>query len=282
MQYDLAALARRARNPRRKSITFRDMPPPAVLATNLYQSAYKPIVDLWNGQGERIAAEYERTLSALTTDAPADLQGLLDEGEGSFQRLLIELTAALRSWVLRAETWQRGKWRGAVLSATGVDLGTLLGPEDLRQTLDEYIAWNTSLVKDVSAQARKRIGDAVFSGLTQRKPAREVAADIRGAVAMSRKRSIAIASDQLSKTTSALADERRRQAGLSTWEWIHSKKLHPRTTHKARDGHIYSEDSARVGTEVDGKTVEAPPPADDLPGRQPYCGCRSRGVLLFD
>lgn len=282
MRYDLAALARRVRNPRRKAIVLRDIPPPATLATDLFTSCYQPVVALWARRAPQIIDEYERSLSALTTDAPVDLQRLLNEADGEFDRLFVLLTAALRDWSLRTERWQRGKFRGAVLSATGVDIETLIGPEDARETLGEYVEWNTSLIRDVSDQARQRIGNAVFSGLTQRRPAREVAADIREAVAMSRRRSVGIASDQLSKLTSALADERRREAGLDVWEWRHSMKRHPRQDHVARNGRLYSEAKARIGTTVEGKTVEAQPPADDLPGRRPWCGCRSVGVLIFE
>ena len=282
MRYDLTTLARRTRNPRRKSITIRDIQPPAMLASDLYQAAYAPIVALWTRQAARIAAEYERSLSSLTTDSPVDLQALLEEGASEFSRLFALLTSSLQSWSVNVERWHRGKWRGAVLSASGVDIGTLIGPENARETLGQYVEWNTALIKDVSAQAQQRIGTAVFAGLTQRKPAREVAVEVREAVAMTRRRSIGIASDQLSKLTSALADERRREAGLDVWEWKHSGKKHPRVSHQHRNGHYYSEAKARVGTVVDGKTVEAEPDASDLPGRPPWCGCRSLSVLIFD
>lgn len=282
MQFDLAELARRARNPRRKTIILRDIAPPATLATDLYRSAYLPVVNIWSRQSERIIAEYERSLAQITTDAPIDIQALIDQADGELQRILLEIAAAMQEWGLRVETWQRGKWRGAVLSATGVDLETLLGPADVRQTLEQYLAWNTSLVRDVSDQARKRIGDAAFAGLTQRLPARDVAKSIRGAVGMSRDRSQRIASDQLSKLTSELVRERTRQAGLDVFEWRHSGKLHPRVRHRERNGNLYSETPARVGTSVDGKTVEQAPPRGDRAGEPPYCGCRERGVLVFD
>jgi predicted DCC family thiol-disulfide oxidoreductase YuxK len=282
VRFDLTELARRARNPRRKSIAIRDAAPPTVLATNLYLAAYKPVVAQWTRYAERIAAEYERSLSAITTDAPIDIQALLDEAGSVLERLFIILDAALREWTLRVETWQRGKWRGAILSATGVDLQTVIGPEDVRETLESYLRWNTELVRDVSGQTRQRISNAVFAGLQNRTPAREVAAQIREATGLARDRSQRIAADQLSKLTGALADERRREAGLTTWEWRHSGKRHPRSWHVQRNGRYYSEDKAMIGKVVDGKTVEAPPSADDLPSRPPYCGCRSRSVLILD
>lgn len=282
MRFSLADLARRQRNIRRSAIVLPDIRPPATLATNLYRAAYQPAITLWTNALPGIVAEYERTLAQLTTDAPADIQARLDAAASEFERLFILLGAGLREWAVRTETWQRGRWRGALLSATGIDVSTLIGPAEVRQTVDAAIQWNVSLIRDVSAEAQRRIANAVFAAVNQRKPARELAAELREAVAMSRRRSVAIAADQASKLTSALADERRRQAGIDVQRWRHSGKLHPRVRHQDRDGNLYSESAARVGTEVRGQPVQAMPEASDLPGRPPYCGCRFQGVLVFD
>ena len=266
MRYDLPELAKRAKNPRRKSITLRDIVPPAMFATNLYARCYRPVVTLWTNALPRIMQRYEQTLSTMTTDAPADVQAAIDGTADDFLRLLIELIPELRDWVLRTEVYQRDKWRAAVLSATGVDLLTVLGPEDVRETLETVIARNTALIRDVSSQAQARISNAVFQGLTQRTPAAEVAKQIREATGMARRRSINIASDQLSKLSNSLADERRREAGVNEWEWVHSRKLHPRESHIARNGKIYSDAN--------------PPPT--MPGQEPFCGCRQRAHITFD
>lgn len=266
MRIDLPALARRAKNPRRKSITLRDIVPPAIFASNLYARCYRPIVTLWTNALPRIMAQYERTLSSMTTDAPVDVQAAIDGTADDFLRLLIELIPELRDWIVRTEAWQRDKWRAAVLSATGVDLLTVLGPEDVRETLETVIARNTALIRDVSSQAQARISNAVFQGLTQRTPAADVAKQIREATGMARRRSVNIASDQLSKLSNSLADERRRKAGINEWEWVWSRKKHGREEHIARNGKVFSDNN--------------PPP--EMPSQLPFCGCRSRAVITFD
>jgi hypothetical protein len=127
-------------------------------------------------------AEYERTLSTMTQDSPADVQAQIDGADNALQRLLLLLTPEIRDWSWSIERWYRGRWRGAVLAATGVDLQTIIGPEGVRETVEAVIARNVALVKDVSAQIQGRISDAVFRGLTERRTAREVATDIRTAV----------------------------------------------------------------------------------------------------
>lgn len=266
MKYDLAALTRRTRNPRRSTITFRPIAAPGTLATDLYQAAYSPTIQAWQAMIPALMAEYERSLAALTQDSPADIGAILEQQEGRLFRLILTLRLRLEQWSLKVEKWQRGKWRGAVLSATGVDVGTLIGPADMRETLGASIERNVSLVKSVSEQTRSRIGDSVFRGLNQRKPAREVAKEISDAVAMSRRRALNIASHQTSQLGEALNAERRREAGIDSWEWISSHALNYRPEHQARDGKRYSDDD--------------PPP--DLPAELPNCGCTSRAVLSLD
>lgn len=282
MNFDLTAIVKNVRKPRRRAILLRQIIPPGTMATNLYRAAYLRVVETWQGALPRIMAEYERSLAQMTTDSPADLDGILAQVEAELQRLYIELTPRLRDWLLQVERWQRGKWRGAALSATGVDLETLLNAGDVAETLDAFLARNVALVKDVGAEAQRRISDAVFRGLTGRFPARGVAKEIADAVGMSRKRALRIASDQLSKASAALDSERRLQAGLTLWKWRHSGKLHARPWHKARDGNLYTDDPAEVGDVLDGDTALAPPERDDRPGVPPYCGCRQQAVVRFD
>ncbi|WP_185999963.1 hypothetical protein ACLIMP_22310 [Novosphingobium aerophilum] len=90
----------------------------------------------------------------MTTDAPADVKAEIDGAAEQVNRLLLLLTPELRGWALKVERWQRGKWRGAVLSATGVDLETIIGAGDMRATLETTIGWNTDLVRNVSDQTR--------------------------------------------------------------------------------------------------------------------------------
>lgn len=282
MSFDLASMSRRARNIRRPAVVIRDIVPPAVLATDLFRGVYLPIVNGWAGGADRIIAQYERTLAEMVTDSPADVHAVLEEVAEALTRLVLTLTPRLRAWALNVEKWQRSKWRSAILSATGVDLQTVIGPELARTTIETAIEWNVALVKDVNAQARQRIANAVFTGLREVGSARDVAKEIREAVAMSRRRAIGIASDQLSKLTSALAAERRREAGLDTYKYRHSGKLHPRPWHKARDGNLYSEDPERVGDVVEGQTVNPEIPADDRAGVPPFCGCREQAVVIFE
>lgn len=280
--FNLAAEARRTRNIRRRYVVLREVAAPANMATDLYRACYRPVIQLWTKHAKRIVAEYERTLSAMTTDAPADVQTEITLAERAFNALVLTLTPSLRNLVVRVERVVRDRWVKQVYSATSVDLASRLSIFDVTDTVESYIAWNTDLIADVSEQIKKRIADRVYSGLTQRKPAREVAKEISEAVGMGRKRSLRIASDQLSKISASLADQRRIEAGIEVWQWRHSGKLHPRKEHQEREGMLYSDVPANVGKWVGSKQVNTPPERGDRPSQPPYCGCRSRAVLIFD
>lgn len=265
MKIDLAAMTKRARPTRRKEITLRPVRTPATLATDLYQQVYAPVLSAWNEAIPALMAEYERTLAQLTADSPADVRITLERNEGVVAQILLALRQRLTRWSQRAEAQHRQRWTASVLSATGVNLSTVIGPETARMTLETVVERNVELVTNVSAQARQRIADAVFRGFTTRSPAADVARELREAIAMGRRRALNIASDQTAKLASALDQERRREAGIDTWEWVHSGAAHPREEHLERDGDRYTDDD--------------PPP--DMPGEEINCGCTSRAVLIL-
>lgn len=241
---------------------------------------YLKVVRHWEGARARIATAYGWNISnmqdGMLYDSVGDLTGLIDQEGSWFTRIFVELREEIEAWTLATEAWQRGRWRGAVLSATGVDLDTMLYAGDVEQTLEAALEGNLALIKDVNEQQLSRMKEAVFRGLNQRLPARDVAKELQAITGFGRKRSIRIAGDQLSKLASALDRERQYQAGITQIEWVHSRKKHPRDWHVARNGKIYD---LQTRKQVDGDEVI---PANDMPGMQPFCGCRARAHLDLD
>lgn len=278
MRFDLAALTKRTRNPRRSTITLRPIKPTAIQASDLFD-IYRPVIEAWRGAIPTIMATYERTLAEMVTDAPADLAADISQVDNTLFGLSVAIRLRLERWAQVVEVFHRRRWTAAVRASTGVDISALIGPADARLTLQAVIESNVALVKSVSDQARTRISEAVFRGLRENRPSREVAKELREALGMSRRRALNIASDQSVKIHSALNEERRREAGISAWKWLHSGKVHFRDVHKARDGKLYSDDPKDVGDEYEGQTIRKPP--EDLPGRLPFCGCTSRAVLIL-
>lgn len=269
MRYNLAAMYAQ-RRPRKRTVTFREVTLPATLASDLYATAYSPFIKAWEEGLAAITAEYERSYSQLTTDAAPELSGVVVSVEAGLSQLLVTLRLRLERWAQRVEAAQRRKWAATVMRSTGIDISMLIGPADMRMPLQMVVERNVGLVRSVSDQTRDRITDTVMRGLSEKKVPREVAKEVREAVGMGRRRALNIASDQLSKASETLNEERRREASLMAWEWVSSHKTNYRPEHAARDGKRYSDDPAD----------KAPAP-QDRPGQLPYCGCTSRAVLTL-
>jgi SPP1 gp7 family putative phage head morphogenesis protein len=271
MNFSLAAMAARKRKSR-KPVTFAPILTTKAQADSL-AAIYLAMIEAWGRAVEIIGDQYRRELAQLsdgsvklTTDSAEDLGATNDAIAQAINRLILELTPQLRNWAVRQEAWHRGKWVRAVLAGAQVDLDLIIGAADVRETVGAWLVRNTSLVRDISDQARGRIADAVLRGFQQRSPIADVAKEIREAANMARARARRIAADQTVKLSSALDRERQRQAGLDHWKWRHSGKLHPRLKHVERDGKIYTDKTA----------------PEDEPGELPFCGCVRQAVLVFE
>lgn len=262
MRFNLAELAKA--QGRKKDITLRAITPPRIFARELAAITRQVTAPIEQAV-PRLIAQYEVSLSQLTTDTAADMDFTLEDARQRAEGILLILTPRLRLWAERVQNWHLERWIAAVISPTRVDLSTILTAGDVRETVETALRRNTSLITNISDSMRQRIGDAVFRGLQERKPARDVAREIRRSVVIERKRAVRVASDQLQKMTSSLDRERMAQAGVKTYAWAHSGKIHYRDTHKARDG----------------KTFKMGKPEDE-PGELPYCGCRRRAKLELE
>lgn len=235
-------------------------------ALTLYMRVVRGWLEQW---ADRILPEYRRTVEALpgVRDSVESTQGAVDESGTLLTRLVLGLGADLEDWIVRVETWHRQQFAQS-FTAAGVRLDTLLGRGEVQSTLQATLAENVSLVRSLNDQMRNGISGAVFRGLSNRTPAREVAREIRKVAEVGQRRAELIAADQLQKLSARLDQERQEQVGAEEFEWLHSGKLHPRPEHLARDGKRFRWDSDVAKT--------------DPPGRAIRCGCRSRPIIDLD
>src|SRR6185503_14901419 len=146
MNFDLASLAKR---PSKRPIVLANIKPTQAQATDL-AALYLRVIARWQLATERIIAAYSAALSKLQTDSANDAGSTIDDVASEIQRLILLLTPDLRDWALRVESVQRGKWVSNVLSASSVDLSTILSANDVSETVDAVVNWNAALVADVS------------------------------------------------------------------------------------------------------------------------------------
>ncbi|HWK65387.1 MAG TPA: phage minor head protein [Rhizobiaceae bacterium] len=273
MKIDLARLAK-AQGIRRPRIEAPQIEPTKAQRDDLAR-LYMRTVRVWvTGARERIVPAYERALAeqraadALTRDRAGDVEVEIEAVNNEAVRTVFTFRGLFQAWADALQTWHMRRFVSALLYATKVDLTTQMHAGDVEETIEDVIARNVALVRDVSDQARGRISDIVFRGLQNRTPAREVAKEIAEATGMARRRALNIAMDQTQKLSSALDRQRQLQVGMTSFEWRHSGKLHYRPEHLARNGKVFAW-SSDVGR-------------NDPPGMAPFCGCKAKGVLELE
>ncbi|MHC5307520.1 phage minor head protein [Bartonella sp. LJL80] len=233
---------------------------------------YVNIVRIWQqGSKEQIIPEYQRSLEqassndGMIADRASDLEVIIEAIESAAVQATFTFRNLFRSWSQSFQLWHMRRFIRSILYATNVDLSTQISGDDVTETMEDILARNVALVRDVSNQTRGRIADIVFRGLQNRTPVRDVAKQISAATGMARDRSLRIASDQTVKLSSELDKQRQLQMGMTDFEWIHSGKKHYRPEHLARNGKIFSWTSEVAKT--------------DPPGHAPFCGCKAKGKL---
>lgn len=267
MQYDLAAIARQVGKYRRAVFTARAIEPTKAQRDDL-QRAYMTLVRGWQaGWRERIEPAYGRALAEIIADDTADVQSAVGLTETQVAALAAAAGFTVERFVNEIEIWHRRRF-ATTFTPVGVNLGTLLTRGDVSQTLDAIIRENVSLIRSLSDQMRNGVSGAVFRGLQNRTPARDVAREIRRIAGVGQRRAELIASDQLAKLTSRLDEQRQRQAGIRKFKWQHSGKTNYRPEHLARDGDIFTWGEGIAES--------------DPPGRAIRCGCRAQAVLEID
>lgn len=227
---------------------------------------YLAVMRVWaEGIRDEILPEYRASLTELITDSPSSLRAKIESINNRAVRATLVFEGLFSRWASRLAGRHLKKIIASLKYSANVDLSTQMGPRDVAGTLEDVIQRNVALVRNVSDQARGRISDIVYRGLQLRTPAREVAKEIEVALGMGRERALRIAQDQATKLAGALDAERQQQLGMDSFEWLHSRKLHPRKEHVERNGKEFRWDS------VVGRT--------DPPGYLPFCGCKARGIL---
>lgn len=264
MTIDLRAILRA--QGRRRDLTLRPIQTTKTQADELAR-VYAPIIDAWReGVRDQVIPEYARSLAAFTGDSPADIEAEISSVENRAVQLILNFRSAFQGWANAINLWHVSRLGSQLTYATGVDLTAQLGGG--LGTIEDALARNTALIRNVSDQTRGRVADIVFRGLQQRTPVKDVAKQINDAVGLGKERSLRIASDQTVKLSASLDQLRQRELGFDSFIWRHSGKRHFRPDHKARDGVAFSWDSEVAKT--------------DPPGYAPFCGCKAIAHMAMD
>lgn len=259
MKLDLPALIRASN---RRTPLVVDMPTPSYSMERELAKIYLDVLSVWTKNTvSDLIAEYEQGLQVRDS-----VETVLESVDQRTLQATLTFRKKWKAWADRGVRWHFKTLITKLKYATKLKLDDVISPSVTDgDTVNDLLEWNVSLIRNITADSRNKIASIVYSGLTSRTPATQVARQIREATGMSTARAKRIASDQTVKLSSALDASRLKDLGCDGYEWMHSGKTHFRPEHKARNKKYI-----KFGSEID-KT--------DPPGHAPFCGCKRRMVL---
>lgn len=205
-------------------------------------------------------------LTPQVGDSLAVGDGILDRFKSIFNRItqsvkdkVLAIAQALASKIVNAQKKASdGQLADMLGKQTGIDFTGLMRDEDLQQAVDEAIAANVGLIKSIPEQYFDKIEQAVMAGIQGGTLNDTLADDLQKAYGISKSRAKLIATDQLGKINSRLAQIRQQKLGITHYTWSTSHDERVRHEHKLRDGKLFAWDK---------------PPSDGHPGQPIRCRC---------
>lgn len=130
----------------------------------------------------------------------------------------------------------------------------------LAQAQTNWVASNTSLIKDLPTQHMQRIEQIVRNGVLEGESSKTIAAKIEAAGGVTKRRAELIAVDQIGKANGELTKFRQQELGIEEYTWVDSHDERVRALHRHYDGKIFRWDN---------------PPSDGHPGMAIRCRCHA-------
>lgn len=262
MTYSLRRLAREAGL--RKNRTLAPIAITDALKKDLYRLTVRPVQAWQQEVTERVLPAYERALGTMTRDDESDdIAEIIRIAEALVEGRTVQVTAEVEDWLKDALRWHESRWTSAVRAGAGVDIFPFINRADSLPRVRAFQKRISSLIKDISATARKDVEETIWRGLTEQTPRRQLGKELSERLGLQRARANRIAIDQAQKLNSKLTEIRMQEAGLTKYEWRHSGKINFRQAHKDRNGNTYA-----LGY-----------PRGDTPGLKPFCGCIQMPVI---
>jgi len=228
------------------------------------------IIRTWNRAiREKIIPAYtlDPLPSRLTTDADGmQLQWLVDQVDQQINSRILYQTEKLGRWVTRVGTYHTEQTISSVKSATGVDVKPYMVLGDVREILENNIAVNVDLLKNLEADVKKRVEMVLFDAIAMRRNQKYVVKALREAMGISYRRARVIARDQTHKMNSLLTRLRNEQIGIEAYIWQTMRDDRVRRLHQERQGKVFR---------------WSDPPSDGHPGYPINCRCHAMAVLDY-
>jgi SPP1 gp7 family putative phage head morphogenesis protein len=161
----------------------------------------------------------------------------------------------------------------------GISLKTGVVPEGMEDISKSLVNDNVSLIKSIPSQYLDDVSGAVFRSITTGTGVQELIPHLNKYEGVTLRRAKNIALDQTRKAYNFINKARMQRIGIKQFEWVHSGGgQHPRASHIAMSGNIYSFDNLPQINKDNPKE----PPVYGIPGQAINCRCTMTPVIKFD
>lgn len=181
----------------------------------------------------------------------ADLDDIYDYLEDELPE--VRLRDVLDAFQRRIAAYSKAESRRGIDAVNGLMLD--ISEERQRFQGELFVRRNVELIRGLTEDQRKRIGDSVLKGVQEGWSLRDVMRDIAAAVDISENRARLIARDQTSSYNAALNQERMVANGVGKFIWSTAGDERVRASHAELEGREFSWDNLPT---VDGEEGVAP------------------------
>lgn len=145
-------------------------------------------------------------------------------------------------------------------SASGVGINAYRSEPWLDKMQSAWVSNNTDLITSLPGQMDDRIKQLVKNAVVNGTSAQTLSDQLQKEYGIARNRAELIAIDQIQKANASLAEQRQRDAGVSSYTWSGMMDARERQLHKDREGKDYQWDH---------------PPSGGHPGQPVRCRCHA-------
>ena len=158
----------------------------------------------------------------------------------------------------------------------GLTLNTGVVPAGMEEIAQAIINENVSLIKSVPQKYLDEVTGAVMRSITSGNGLQDLEPRLKELSGQTDRRVKLLALDQTRKAYNAINKQRMQSVGVKKFEWVHSGGgQHPRKSHMALDGRIFSFDDLPLKGE-EGFTN------GQYPGQAINCACTMVPVIEFE
>lgn len=240
----------------------------------------KQILKLFNSDTSENYFDNQKESAKISMDASLSSQSkiLLNVLQKKFARLFAEKSNYLSDKMVTDLTKiSKSNLHSSLQQLSGgLSLKTGVVSSGLEEVSKSLISDNVKLIKSIPDKYFDDVSGAVYRSITTGNGLADLVPDINKYAKTTQRNAKLMALDQTRKAYNNINKQKMMNVGVKQFEWIHtSGSIHPRESHIAIDGHIFSFENL----ESEQASLGVPDADRGIPGHAINCRCKMSPVI---